>query len=261
MPILKLQHIEINYNSIRVEKPLTDDCVLIFLHEALGSIGQWKGFPDELCKALLLDGIVYERQGHGSSSPFDQERTADYLHDYALMELPAILEEIIPPSKKVILVGHSDGGTIALLFAAKFPKRVKAIITMAAHVMNEPETIAGIQPAIDAFQAGKLEGLKKFHGNKTEALFYAWANTWKNPFFENWNICKDISSIAAPVFALQGENDQYGTIKQLELIKESISSNVTTLLLNQCSHHPHLEQPKEVILNIQDWMNTTVFLS
>lgn len=92
-------------------------------------------------------------------------------------------------------------------------------------------------------------------------MFYAWANTWKNPFFENWNICKDISSIAAPVFALQGENDQYGTIKQLELIKESISSNVTTLLLNQCSHHPHLEQPKEVILNIQDWMNTTVFLS
>lgn len=261
MPHLKIKHTEINYNSIRVEKPTTDNCVLIFLHEALGSIGQWKGFPDELCKVLLMDGIVYERQGHGSSSSLVLERTSDYLHDYALKEFPAILEEILPPNKKVILVGHSDGGTIALLYAAKYPKRVKAIITMAAHVINEPETIAGIQPAIDAYQAGKLDGLKKYHGTKTETLFYAWANTWKNPFFENWNICKDISSITVPVLAMQGENDQYGTINQLELIKENISSNVTTLLLNKCGHHPHLEQPKEVIQTIQSWMKTTIILS
>lgn len=258
MPLLKLHTTKINYVSIRVEKPITDEYVLIFLHEALGSIGQWKGFPDELCKALLLDGIVYERQGHGSSSPFDQERTADYLHDYAYNELPAILEEILPLSKKVILIGHSDGGTIALLYAAKFPERVKAAVTMAAHVINEPETIAGIQPAVDAFQAGKLEGLKKYHGDKTEALFFAWANTWKNSFFENWNICEELNTINAPILAIQGAKDQYGTIKQLELIEKNIKVAVTTVELNNCGHHPHLELPNEVVEKISQWLKSTV---
>jgi pimeloyl-ACP methyl ester carboxylesterase len=226
---------------------------LVFLHEALGSHGQWKAFPELLCKKLQLDGFVYERQGHGNSSPFSSERTASYLHEYAWDELNELITTAFSSDKKIILIGHSDGGTIALLYAAKFPKNVLACITMAAHVINEPETIAGIQPAIDAYEAGKLDGLKKYHGDKTEALFYAWARTWKSNEFEQWNICKDIQSISCPVLALQGSTDQYGTEKQLDLIKQNVSGKVKTVMLPNCGHHPHLEVPEQVLSEIQQF--------
>lgn len=256
MQHIQLQDISIATQTIRVEQNRNDQVILVFLHEALGSIGQWKAFPELLCKKLQLDGFVYERQGHGNSSPFSNERTASYLHDYAWNELSKLIQTAFPSDKKIILVGHSDGGTIALLYAAKFPKNVLACVTMAAHVINESETIAGIQPAIDAYQAGKLVGLTKYHGDKTEALFYAWANTWKSPDFKNWNICKDIQSIACPVLALQGSTDQYGTEKQLELIKQNVAGRVKTVMLPNCGHHPHLEFQDAVINEIQQFFNT-----
>src|SRR5574343_68363 len=223
----QLQNISIATQTIRVEQNRNDQVILVFLHEALGSIGQWKAFPELLCKKLQLDGFVYERQGHGNSSPFSNERTATYLHDYAWNELSELIQTAFPSDKKIILVGHSDG-----------------------------ETIAGIQPAIDAYEAGKLVGLTKFHGNKTEALFYAWSNTWKSPDFKNWNICKDIQTIACPVLALQGATDQYGTEKQLELIKQNVAGRVKTVMLPNCGHHPHLEFQDAVMNEIQQFFNT-----
>jgi pimeloyl-ACP methyl ester carboxylesterase len=248
MQHIQLQHTSIAFESIRVEQNRNENVVLVFLHEALGSIGQWKAFPELLCKKLQLDGFVYERQGHGNSSPFSSDRTANYLHEYAWNELNELITTTFPADKKLILVGHSDGGSIALLYAARFSKNVLACITMAAHVINEPETIAGIQPAIDAFEAGKLIGLTKYHGDKTETLFFAWANTWKSQEFKHWTICKDIQSITCPVFALQGSGDQYGTEKQLDLIKTNVSMNVKTVIIPNCGHHPHLEQ-QELVLN------------
>jgi pimeloyl-ACP methyl ester carboxylesterase len=239
------------YESIRIAQPVSEKIILVFLHEALGSIGQWRNFPSQLCNELKLNGLVYEREGHGKSSAFQQSRTANYLHEYALEELPLVLENLIGIDQKIILVGHSDGGSIALIYAAQFPKKVAAVITMAAHVINEPETIAGIQPAIDAYNAGKLEGLKKFHGDKTEDLFFAWANTWKSADFKDWNICQDISGIKAPLLALQGSRDQYGTIKQLQLIEESVNGIVETQLLDACGHQPHLEKMELVIGEIK----------
>lgn len=258
MPHLNLLSKQLYYESIRVDHPKSEKTILVFLHEALGSIGQWRNFPTLLCQELKLNGLVYEREGHGKSSAFLQSRTANYLHEYALNELPLVIENLIGVDQQVILIGHSDGGSIALLYAAQYPKKVAATITMAAHVINEPETIAGIQPAIEAYNSGKLEGLKKFHGDKTEDLFFAWANIWKSADFKDWNICLDISGITTPLLALQGAKDQYGTIKQLQLIEESVNGIIETQLLDACGHHPHLEKMELVIGEVKRFLEGNV---
>ncbi len=258
MPYLQITSKQLHYESIRVAQPVSEKIILVFLHEALGSIGQWRNFPSQLCNELKLNGLVYEREGHGKSSAFQHPRTANYLHKYAFEELPLVIENLIGVDQQVILIGHSDGGSIALLYAAQFPKKVAAIITMAAHVINEPETIAGIQPAIEAYNLGKLEGLKKFHGDKTGDLFFAWANTWKSADFKNWNICTECKGINSPLLALQGSRDQYGTIKQLQLIEESVNGIVETQLIDACGHHPHLEKMELVIGEVKRFLEGDV---
>jgi len=248
-----LSNTQLNYQRIGTNK--NAPYVLLFLHEALGSIGQWKTFPEHLCERLQLPGIVYERQGHGASDPLIVPRDAQYLHKYALKELPAFLEAI-EEKRPVFLVGHSDGGTIALLFASAYPSRVKAMVTMAAHVINEPETIAGIAPAVDAYKAGKLNGLRKYHGDKTETLFFAWADIWRSPSFVHWDITGAIKGYQGAGLFLQGADDQYGTPTQLELIEANHIGSGTSLLLDNCGHHPHLEQESAVIDAIATFTST-----
>jgi pimeloyl-ACP methyl ester carboxylesterase len=228
--------------------------VLIFLHEALGSIVQWKQFPFELCERTGLPGIVIERRGHGKSDPLTQQRTADYLHAYT-DELQEVLKELLPLNTPVILIGHSDGGTIALLFARFFPKNVTAIVTMAAHTFVEPETLAGIHPAVTAYENGKLEGLKRIHGDKTDDLFYAWADTWRAPFFTGWDIREEIKGIQCPALIMQGTNDQYGTFAQVESIAAALT-NAQTFLVTDCGHHPHLEKPSEVLAETERFIRS-----
>jgi pimeloyl-ACP methyl ester carboxylesterase len=263
---INLNGIHLNFESIRVEDPVSDT-ILLFLHEALGSIVQWKSFPMELCKSLRLNGIVYERQGHGKSDAMTSKRNSRYLHEYAFVELPAFINTLFSADQKIILVGHSDGGTIALLYAAHFPKKIEGVITMAAHVINEAETVAGIAPAVKAYQEGKLNRLGEFHGEKTDDLFYAWADTWNTPEFKMWNIIDEISNLNVPVLAIQGAKDQYGTKKQLNLIKEHVNGNCTTVLIPDCGHHPHLEKSAETTYEIMNWkqildeqFNRTLFI-
>lgn len=228
------------------------DLVLIFLHEALGSIGQWKQFPQALCDSLHLTGFVYERQGHGLSDPLNERRTADYLHRYALDELPKVIDHILKAGQRAVLIGHSDGGSIALLYNYRYSSRVHSLVTMAAHVINEPETREGIQPAVEAFEAGKLDGLRKYHGAKTDQLVYAWANTWRDKSFIDWNLTSEIHSLN-PALVIQGVNDQYGTEKQLDLIRNNYGENVSTMMIENCGHHPHLEQTENVLNTINKW--------
>ncbi|MDD2983373.1 MAG: alpha/beta hydrolase [Crocinitomicaceae bacterium] len=223
-----------------------DATLVVFLHEALGSIPQWRDFPQLLCNQMGMNGIVYDRRGHGKSDAELIERGVDYLHQAAHQELKKLLDILIPLDKKIILVGHSDGGTIALLYAARFPKQVAGIVTMAAHVLVEDETLNGIHPAIEAYKKGKLDGLKKFHGDKTNDLFFAWANTWLMPAFKNWNIVAEINGMDIPTIAIQGREDQYGTEKQIDDIVSALV-HVKGVMLDQCKHHPHLEKTKEVI--------------
>lgn len=228
--------------------------VLIFLHEALGSIVQWKQFPADLCRNTALPGIVIERQGHGKSDPLHETRTERYLHNYTF-ELREVLSEVLPLNTPVILIGHSDGGTIALLYAALFPKNVRAIVTMAAHVFVEPETLAGIGPAVSAYESGKLDGLKRIHGDKAENLFYAWADTWRADFFRDWNITDEIGNTGCPALIMQGTNDQYGTPAQVAAIAK-VLPHARTVFIKDCGHHPHLERPEDVTEAIVRFLNT-----
>lgn len=246
--------VQIHYKEVVPEVISNQDLVLVFLHEALGSIGQWKQFPALLCKKAGLKGIVYERQGHGESDPFTSKRDEHYLHNYALKELPQFIEKVIPSHQKIVLVGHSDGGSIALLYASAFPERIHSVVTMAAHVVNEPETIAGVDPAVKAFSEGKLNGLYKYHGDKTETLFCAWADTWRSEPFRKWDIRKEIVSSGYPGLFIQGADDQYGTPLQLEIIQENFKAPSKAILLEGCGHHPHLEKTNEVVEVISNWM-------
>lgn len=219
--------------------------VLVFLHEALGSIIQWRQFPSFLCQQQQLSGLVIERRGHGQSDPMNAPRTKTYLHDYA-EELHAVLEEVYPLGTPFILVGHSDGASIALIYASRYPKNVRAIISMAAHTFVEEETIAGIPPAVAAYESGKLDGLNRIHGEKTDALFRAWSDTWQSDDFRHWDIRKEIPAINCPILAIQGINDQYGTPEQITSIEKNVTQ-VTTAILTDCGHHPHLEKQVEIL--------------
>lgn len=253
---IRLSRHSVNVQLIGFQSRTGQQPVLVFLHEALGSIVQWKTFPSELCERLRLPGLVIERQGHGQSDPLTEPRTAAYLHDYAY-ELDEVLREVLPLNQPVILVGHSDGGTIALLYARLFPKNVTAIVTMAAHVFVEPETLAGIAPAVEAFRQGKLDGLKRIHGAQTEALFDAWADTWRSPEFAGWDIRSEIRGISCPALILQGDNDQYGTSAQVTSVLQAVPQALTAIL-NDCGHHPHLEQRADVIEKTEYFLNTVL---
>lgn len=249
--IIQLDSHQVNVQFLFADEVINDSTLLVFLHEALGSIGQWRGFPQLLCNQMGLNGIVYDRRGHGKSDPELDPRGVDYLHQAAHIELKKLIDVLIPLDKKIMLVGHSDGGTIALLYAAKYPKQIAGICTMAAHVLVEDETLNGIQPAIEAYKKGKLDGLKKFHGEKTNALFYAWANTWLMPTFKSWNIVAEIKGIDCPSIIIQGKDDQYGTEKQVSEIVSALS-NAEGVMLENCKHHPHLEKTNEVIELIKE---------
>lgn len=227
---------------------------LLFLHEALGSIAQWKDFPNQLGNTLGLPTTLVEMKGYGFSSAYTDTRHADYLHRFAWDDLPQIIAGLAP-QEKLIFVGHSDGGSIALLFAAKHPEKIAGVVTLAAHIRNEKETREGIPPAVEAFESGKLKGLEIYHGDKTEKLFYDWADTWLADFFHDWNIEKDINGIAVPGLIMQGNEDQYGTAAQVKEISNCFNAPVTQLLIPDCGHAPHHEQRETVISAIQAWYN------
>jgi pimeloyl-ACP methyl ester carboxylesterase len=218
---------------------------LVFLHEGLGSIKQWKGYPQLLCEATGCPGLVYDRQGYGESSALTKERGIHYIHEYALQELPNILSITIP-NQNYILIGHSDGGSISLIAASEQAALLQGVITQAAHVFVENETLAGIALADQAWNEGKLKGLTKYHGEKTEQTFKAWSSTWQKSAFKYWNIEYLLPSIEVPMLVIQGEDDQYGSLKQVDSIVQN-SQQGRAKVIAKCAHVPHLEAPLETL--------------
>lgn len=227
--------------------------VVLFLHEAIGSIAQWQDFPKNLCKELKRPGIAIEFPGYGFSEEENKTRDVNYLHEFAFDYLPAFIKSI-QLKNPLIVVGHSDGGTNALLYSTKFPMNVKGVVTMAAHYINEKETRAGIQPAIDAWNSGKLKGLEFYHGEKTERLFFAWANTWLKPDFIDWDISKNIEGNSVPALIIQGSDDQYGSDQQVNGIVDLLE-NAEVCFIDDCGHAPHLEKEEIVINCINDFLD------
>ncbi|MEZ5428641.1 MAG: alpha/beta hydrolase [Pyrinomonadaceae bacterium] len=240
--LIRIGNDSIFYKTIKVNGD-ENSGILIFLHDALGSTEQWRDFPALLAEKTGLDAIVYDRPGYGRSSPATSERTGKYLRQEAERVLPAFLEKL--GIEKPFLFGHSDGGTIALLYAARHPAR--AIICEAAHVLVEEETIAGIRHAGEQKDV-LVEKLAKYHGAKNAArLFDEWQRVWLSDDFRQWNVEAELGKIECPALLFQGLGDEYATTGHLARIAEGIGQKARPVLLENCGHLPHHDAPEEVI--------------
>jgi len=229
-----------------------DKPYLVFLHEGLGCIKMWGAFPFLLCKETGCPGIIYDRLGYGQSSPLMIPWTIHYMHEYALIELPEVLAQLIP-HRDYFLIGHSDGGSIALIFAAGKPVCLRGVITEAAHVFVENETLNAVRSATKAFLTGKMDNLYKYHGLKTKIIFSAWSETWLSEWFKHWNIEYLLPSISCPVLVLQGAEDQYATSAQVESIS-SKTLNAQKEIIADCAHRPHQEEAQTILQLMKNYL-------
>lgn len=227
---------------------------LVFLHEGLGCVAMWGEFPELLCEVTGCSGLVYDRLGYGLSAPSQSPRTIHYLHHAALHELPAVLNTLLPKDTSFVLVGHSDGGSIALIFGAERPSGLLGIITEAAHVHVDSQTIAGIEKAEKAWKGGKMKGLAKYHGERVEAVFRAWSETWLSKWFKHWNIEYLLPSIESPLLVIQGKNDHYGSLDQARTICKNSSGPAQLKIVDDCDHIPHLEAQSKVLTLMSDFI-------
>ena len=192
---------------------------LVFLHEGLGSVGAWQDFPERMVAATGLGALVYSRAGYGKSDPLSLPWPTSFMHDAALEELPQLLDVLNVGN--AILYGHSDGGSIALINAGSDKaNNVRALILEAPHVFVEDRTVAGIVAAQRAYENGSLKpSLERYHGDNVDSTFRGWSDVWLRPEFRSWNIESYLPNIEVPVLLFQGENDEYGTLRQVEAIK------------------------------------------
>ncbi len=219
---------------------------IVFLHDALGAISLWRDLPERLCAAAGRDGLVYDRLGYGRSDPWPVPPGLDFFDVETRQSLPEVLRQagIVRP----ILFGHSDGATIALLFAAAFPEVPAAVVAVAGHVFIEEETVAGVEEAAVAWRTSDLPvRLARHHGEKAEAVFRFWSETWRDPAFRGFSAVDAIRPIRCPLLVLQGEKDEHASAAQVEAIASAVSGPVRTVLLPGLGHFPHREDPERVI--------------
>ena len=217
---------------------------LVFLHEGLGCIGMWKDFPATLAEATGCQALVYDRFGHGKSSAEKVDRDLRFFNREAQDVLPALFAAC--GVTDAILIGHSDGGTIALLCAGCMPLR--GVVTEAAHVFVEQESLDGVAAAKQVWQDGVFRTrLARYHGDLTASMFGAWSNMWEASWFRNWNIEAALPDIRCPLLVIQGAEDEYGTQAQVEAIVRGVSGQVDRMIVPRCGHAPHI-QAREVVL-------------
>lgn len=217
---------------------------LVFLHEALGHIRMWKDFPEKLGLATGCNVLMYERLGYGESSPITLPRADDYLVPEGELRVGQLLDAA--GIDEAILVGHSDGGTIALIAASALGiERVKAIVTAAAHLYADDLTLAGIREAVERYQTTDLpERLARYHGDRTDLLFRAWSETWlRESCHQNMDFSRWLAGIDCPALIVQGKDDQYGVPEQVTDICAGIGDNAQPVYIEKCGHVPHLETP------------------
>ena len=217
---------------------------LVFLHEGLGSVAMWRDFPRDAALATGCAAVVYSRYGYGQSDVLGEARGVDYMHVEALQVLPELLARL--EVREPILVGHSDGGSIALIHAARHHK-VSGLIVMAPHVFVEDISVKSIAEAKIAFETTDLpQKLGRYHADAAKT-FRGWNDIWLHPDFRAWNIEDELPRIHCPVLAIQGFDDEYGTMAQLDAIARQTGGPIELLRLAACRHSPHRDQPKVVI--------------
>ncbi|OWQ48183.1 alpha/beta hydrolase [Roseateles noduli] len=248
--------IEYTWVNEAIGNAIADAPVMVFLHEGLGSIAMWRDFPKRLCEAIGMRGLVYSRPGYGRSTmrARDDRWDVDYLHRQAHEVLPAVLAGLgitSPPW----LFGHSDGGSIALLHAARLP--TAGAVVAAPHIVVEDLSLDGIRKTVEIYEAGPLrDRLARFHDDP-DSPFGGWSQTWLSAAFRDWSIVEEIRAITCSLLAMQGVDDEYGTLEQIRGIAREVPQ--TRLFeIPACGHSPHKDKPVEVISEVSDWLGTVV---
>jgi pimeloyl-ACP methyl ester carboxylesterase len=250
--------VRIEYAWIANERPdRRDRPLVVFLHEGLGSLAMWKDFPRMLCEAANVRGLVFSRPGYGRSTPRAAEERweVDYLHRQAWEVLPAFLAAVgldtsgAPPW----LLGHSDGGSIALLYASRFPRAVAGVIGLAPHLFVEPVSVTSIEAVRESYRETDLrERLAKYHDD-VDSAFWGWNRIWLDLRFREWNIEAELGSIECPVLAIQGHDDEHGTLAQVHELRRHVPW-ARLVELEECRHSPHRDQPERVVESVVEFM-------
>jgi len=233
--------------------------LIVFLHEGLGSLAMWRDFPQRLCTAAGCRGLVYSRPGYGRSSPraADEAWGPDFLHRQALEVLPALLAAlgVDATRDKPWLFGHSDGGSIALLYAAHRPTQLAGAVLLAPHIRVEDVSISSIQRARQAYLDTDLRARLARHHDDPDSAFWGWNNIWLHPEFRGWTLEAEIASISCPLLAMQGVDDEYGTLDQINGIARRVPGTELRAFA-ACGHSPHRDQADAVIRETTAFMQT-----
>lgn len=227
---------------------------LVFLHEGLGCIDMWGDFPARLAHISGCPALVYSRRGYGRSDSCDVPRPLTYMHAEGLEVLPDLLKTAGIGNH--VLIGHSDGGSIALINAGGTPATgLKAVISMAAHVFCETLSVTSIAQAKTAYEAADLRArLATYHGDNVDCAFWGWNNAWLDPGFMQWNIEPYLPKITVPQLVIQGFNDPYGTMAQVEAIEKLSAGPVQVCMLENCGHSPYKEQAQKSLEVASDFL-------
>jgi pimeloyl-ACP methyl ester carboxylesterase len=224
---------------------------VLFLHEGLGSVELWRGFPDRVVEETERPGLAYSRRGNGWSSPLTEARLPEYMHEEALETLPRVVDELIgrPP----VLVGHSDGASIAIIYSGS-GHPVEGLVLIAPHVFVEPEAVDSISSLRSGFPESELpEKMAKYHIDPVRT-FYGWADIWLSPAFRSWNIESYVAGVRCPTLLIQGDADEYGTTAQLDAIDAGLASPAERLIVGGAGHSPHLDEPELVSSAVVDFV-------
>lgn len=235
---------KLEYVRLASAHPRPHAPAMVFLHEGLGCIAMWRDFPQRLADACGCEAIVYSRHGYGRSDPFLTPRAPGYMHDEALLALPELLDRL--EIDRPFLFGHSDGASIALIHAGGSARPIRGAIVVAPHVMVEDIALENIAKAGLAYRTTQFRTRLAHYHAHVDPMFVAWHDTWLAPEFRAWNIESYLPAITAPILAIQGVDDEYGTLEQLERIARQ-SRDVEMVTLADCRHSPHKDQPEAVI--------------
>ncbi len=257
MPPLEVlgQHLEYRWIGPRPG----DAPTIVFLHEGLGCLEMWRDFPDRLASATGCGALVYSRLGYGASDPVRGPRPVAFMHDEALDVLPAVIERF--DLQNVVLFGHSDGASIAVIYAGARPRgfggpqgpplragAVRALVLEAPHVFVETICTEKIARIAEEYETTRLrERLARYHGANTDSMFRTWTDVWLRPEFARWNIQEYLPAIQSPVLVVQGKDDEYGTLAQVDAVLTQVKGPAESLVLPRCGHSPHTARADEVL--------------
>jgi pimeloyl-ACP methyl ester carboxylesterase len=226
---------------------------VVLLHEGLGSVGLWRSFPEKLAERTGFCVFAYSRAGYGHSDLVAMPRPLDYMQREAVEVLPQVLDAI--GFRRGVLLGHSDGASIAAIHAGSFTDpRVEGVVLIAPHFFTEPDGLKAIGEAKVAYDTGDLRDKLARHHADPDNAFRGWNDAWLDPGFESWNIEKFIGAIRVPILAVQGRDDQYGTLRQMEALSKGARAPLRIEVLENCRHSPHLEQPDQTLAIVSGFL-------